>query len=352
VLRPRKAGKQDTVDSLQKDSATSFSSSYIATVSCAITFEGPMVPIQTEICELQAASCTSAMNAGHRKEGIDSSAERAASRPSSCSSLFERRGRKGIAPLKMECVKPFKPRTDGKLCVLDAPATHIRLGSSVGIDGNRMLTCIDIHTLEYFLMHDKDAPKHHLPLPELDGKGEANSRFEAPTCSIQESNADGSKDEVSANMREAVGVLANICTQDDDCDGYSSAGLGSLISPCSSFCSEPSSPLALPAVAEAQSPNPTFILDQVEAETSHAHCTAPTTIPESDLKACLRLGVKRSINASPSATVVSPLTPCNVDAGPNLWTLRSAPIISMETAVVDSVRSEIEQEVVLKRRRL
>jgi hypothetical protein len=309
-----------------------------------------MVPDQTQSLGLQGQdTCTSVFSAGHRKEAVDTCTERAASRPSSCFSLFERRGRKGIAPLKMECVKPFKPRSDGKLCILDAPATHIRLGSSVGIDGNRMLTCIDIHTLEYFLMPDKDAPKHHLPMENKVVENRDEAKRERGDYGTVETSSSSHKAEVSANMKEAVGVLTNICQEDEADDDYSYTALGSLISPSSSFYSEPCSPLMLPTPTQAdtQPSNSCFILDHAVSE--HAPSTAPTTIPDIDMKA--RLGVKRTFSSSPSAAVVSPLTPCNVDAGPNLWTLRSAPI-TFETAVVDSVRSEIEQEVVLKRRRL
>lgn len=106
-------------------------------------------------CEVALPTEASEQTAGHPGAHMEISTtnDQAASRHMS---LFARRGRGGIAPVQMDVIKPWKPRTDGELAILSAPATHIRLGATETQDG-KFFSCIDIHTYEFFLVKDKNA---------------------------------------------------------------------------------------------------------------------------------------------------------------------------------------------------
>ena len=68
--------------------------------------------------------------------------------------LFERRGLDTLTPLHLDCIKPFT-RSSENLCILSAPATHIRLQTVAGPDGFVVHKCIDIRTHEFFLHPQK-----------------------------------------------------------------------------------------------------------------------------------------------------------------------------------------------------
>ena len=71
--------------------------------------------------------------------------------PSRCAQkIFERRGKRPLSPIRLDCIKPFTSSSD-KLCILSAPATHVRLQTVQGGDGFVLHKCIDIRTLEFFL---------------------------------------------------------------------------------------------------------------------------------------------------------------------------------------------------------
>jgi hypothetical protein len=71
--------------------------------------------------------------------------------PSAPATLFERRHRKGrISPVRLDCIRPFTSKSDS-ICVLSAPATHIRLQTVPCGDGFVVHRCIDIRTHEFFL---------------------------------------------------------------------------------------------------------------------------------------------------------------------------------------------------------
>jgi hypothetical protein len=67
------------------------------------------------------------------------------------STLFERRQKKGrIDPIRLDCIRPFTSKSD-TICVLSAPATHIRLQTVPCGEGFVVHRCIDIRTHEFFL---------------------------------------------------------------------------------------------------------------------------------------------------------------------------------------------------------
>ncbi|EKX31476.1 hypothetical protein GUITHDRAFT_166878 [Guillardia theta CCMP2712] len=72
--------------------------------------------------------------------------------------LMYRRKRKAIAPLDMTCVSDFKRRSRKHLCILSAPATHLRVGKFQAGSFHVMHRCIDLHTKEFFLSPEYVGP--------------------------------------------------------------------------------------------------------------------------------------------------------------------------------------------------
>jgi hypothetical protein len=64
--------------------------------------------------------------------------------------LIERRGKRQLSALKLDCIRPFSFNSD-TLCILSAPATHIRLQTVPCTEGFVLHKCIDIRTHEFFL---------------------------------------------------------------------------------------------------------------------------------------------------------------------------------------------------------
>jgi hypothetical protein len=74
-----------------------------------------------------------------------------ASGPSICDKkLIERRGKRQLSAINLDCIRPFSSTSD-TLCVLSAPATHIRLQTVPCSEGFVLHKCIDIRTHEFFL---------------------------------------------------------------------------------------------------------------------------------------------------------------------------------------------------------
>ena len=74
-------------------------------------------------------------------------------------SLIQRRKRKTPAPLNLDVLPPFKRRNAGQVCVLEAPATHVRLHSVQAGPHHVMHQCIDAHTEEVFFLPEYVGPK-------------------------------------------------------------------------------------------------------------------------------------------------------------------------------------------------
>lgn len=74
-------------------------------------------------------------------------------------SLIQRRKRKAPAPLRLDVIPPFKRRNAGQVCVLEAPATHVRLHSVQAGPHHVMHQCLDAHTEELFFMPEYVGPK-------------------------------------------------------------------------------------------------------------------------------------------------------------------------------------------------
>lgn len=171
-------------------------------VGCGSTNVIAMHEASTETAE-HASS-----HAGGHPEG-SATQEQAASRPRN---LFERRGRGGIAPVKMDVIKPFKARQEGcELAILSAPATHIRLGAADSGDG-RFFTCIDIHTYEFFLMKEKavsSGPLADIASPSASHELLRNDNIQlgnpAGAAADQPAAVDSSSKEI-----EAAGALAQL----------------------------------------------------------------------------------------------------------------------------------------------
>lgn len=287
-------------------------------------------------------------SAGHRAGGND--AEQAPAHPSPCSSaLFQRRLRQGIAPLKMDCLRPFKPRTDGRLCILDAPATHIRVGNSVDAKGRNMLTCIDIHTYEYFLMHNKE-------------RVDAARELARPPQQDRANFVSSGGGQQSAGMIEAVAMLNNMKGMEKGGhDGYREPG--SLISPASSTLSSGGLSPELSPFLESDRCLTPFDLSASAVESDVPAQSSPETVPVSCANAndsgstccASRLGCKRGrgcVTVLPQDDFVSSLTPCNVDAGHDLWQPRQPRIaVDFQTEILEGVRAEIQEEIMIKRRK-
>jgi hypothetical protein len=72
--------------------------------------------------------------------------------------LIERRKRKMPAALDLGVLPPFKRRNPEQICVLDAPATHVRLHTVAAGPHHMMHQCIDVHTAELFLLPEYVGP--------------------------------------------------------------------------------------------------------------------------------------------------------------------------------------------------
>mmetsp|Transcript_11903 Transcript_11903/g.29157 ORF Transcript_11903/g.29157 Transcript_11903/m.29157 type:complete len:280 (+) Transcript_11903:201-1040(+) len=277
---------------------------------------------------------------GHR-DATDE--DHAPAQPSSA--LFQRRLRKGIAPLNLEVVRPFKPRTDGKLCVLDAPATHIRLGASIAPNGAKMLTCIDIHTYEYFLMRE-DGPADPQPAREAGMGSQDNGHARgSPQGAAAQRGGSGLS---SANTAEAAAVLADMDGIEREEDRVACWGLGSIMSPCS-LRSGSSSPLLSPFL-ESDGLSPAEELPPAAVPAP----PAAADVLQRDREAALatELGCKRGLGCViVSDAVVSPLTPCNVDAGTNLWMPRQPRAVEVQGRSVSSI-ADVTEKFFGKRRKM
>eukprot|EP00961_Rhodomonas_salina_P223979 3028703-Rhodomonas_salina.1 len=70
--------------------------------------------------------------------------------------LMERRKKVVISPVDLSVITPFKSKQRAELAVLSAPATHVRLCSTVCDETNvRVHHCLDIRTHEFFLHREQ-----------------------------------------------------------------------------------------------------------------------------------------------------------------------------------------------------
>jgi len=86
--------------------------------------------------------------------------------------LVERRKRKAPAPLQLDIIPPFKRRNADQICVLEAPATHLRLHAVQAGPHHVMHQCIDACTEEIFFMPEYVGPSgqqdaHKVPWPQI-----------------------------------------------------------------------------------------------------------------------------------------------------------------------------------------
>ena len=72
--------------------------------------------------------------------------------------LMERRRRKALSPLRLDIIPPFRRRNTNQICVLEAPATHIRLHAVQAGPHHMMHQCIDAHTEEVFFLPEYVGP--------------------------------------------------------------------------------------------------------------------------------------------------------------------------------------------------
>jgi len=270
---------------------------------------------------------------------ISTTNDQAAARPMN---LFARRGRGGIAPVQMDVIKPWKPRTDGELAILSAPATHIRLGATETQDG-RFLSCIDIHTYEFFLMKEKDAvvppPAAVAPstgLGELEGTQQQvlEAETEEPAAMSVDA-AEALVGQASCDSIDAASALAELsegptprAADEEEQDQEAKEFLGILLpthgkrdkrgrdcsdagvdihavgSPVSSSCRSPEAAESTVADSEVWSAPP----------------SAGALDSEDKMLGCMR-GSGCVIVSSRSPEVASPHTPRNVDAVTTLFSL-------------------------------
>lgn len=72
--------------------------------------------------------------------------------------LIERRKRKMPAALDLSVLRPFKRRNPDQICVLEAPATHVRLHTVQAGPHHMMHQCLDAHTEEIFFLPEYVGP--------------------------------------------------------------------------------------------------------------------------------------------------------------------------------------------------
>jgi len=72
--------------------------------------------------------------------------------------LLERRQRKALSPLRLDIIPPFRRRNTDQICVLEAPATHVRLHAVQAGPHHIMHQCIDAHTEEVFFLPEYVGP--------------------------------------------------------------------------------------------------------------------------------------------------------------------------------------------------
>jgi hypothetical protein len=72
--------------------------------------------------------------------------------------LIERRKRKMPAALDLSVLPPFKRRNPDQICVLEAPATHVRLHTVQAGPHHMMHQCLDAHTEEIFFLPEYVGP--------------------------------------------------------------------------------------------------------------------------------------------------------------------------------------------------
>ena len=92
--------------------------------------------------------------------------------PDGVQSLIERRKRSVLPPLRLDVLPAFKRRNAGQICVLDAPATHVRLHAVQAGPYHMMHQCIDAHTNEIFFHPEYVGPAgqqgaHRVQWPEV-----------------------------------------------------------------------------------------------------------------------------------------------------------------------------------------
>ena len=136
------------------------------------------------------------------------------------STLFERRQKKGrIDPIRLDCIRPFTSKSD-TICVLSAPATHIRLQTVPCGDGFVVHRCIDIRTHEFFLHPERAEVKSTplLPLAAADSvetmfsRGSSDSAvFGAPPTCCRDCN-DGSAAAIKSESEAVPAAPANLET--------------------------------------------------------------------------------------------------------------------------------------------
>ena len=73
-------------------------------------------------------------------------------------SVLARRKRPALEPLQLDIIPAFKRRNVGQMCVLEAPATHVRLHAVPAGPHHVMHQCIDAHTEEMFFLPEYVGP--------------------------------------------------------------------------------------------------------------------------------------------------------------------------------------------------
>ena len=110
--------------------------------------------------------------------------------------LFERRQKKGrIDPIRLDCIRPFTSKSDS-ICVLSAPATHIRLQTMPCGDGLVVHRCIDIRTHEFFLHPERISG----------GPFEPSNSSTGPSCEVANAAVTSTSTEATGSSSSSCGI--------------------------------------------------------------------------------------------------------------------------------------------------
>ena len=168
-------------------------------------------------------------------------------------SLLERRKRKALSPLRLDVIPPFKRRNTTQMCVLEAPATHVRLHAVQAGPHHVMHQCIDAHTAEVFFYPEYVGPSgeessHHVSWPQIINPAAKPADHESDVPF--EETLEVSPGNVGAG---GVGGVEEVCgSQSGDVDQARCAGSAPSLCSASTYvsttltasCFSPSSPSA------------------------------------------------------------------------------------------------------------
>ena len=143
--------------------------------------------------------------------------------------LMERRRRKALSPLRLDIIPPFRRRNTNQICVLEAPATHVRLHAVQAGPHHMMHQCIDAHTEEVFFLPEYVGPSGQQSLHRVSWPQTISTAPKAP-----EHEQDVSFDEsLDCAGRDADEIQAGAAENKGEAGSFALLSAASAYSPCS-----------------------------------------------------------------------------------------------------------------------